>query len=143
MDLEFNGLPARGLRRYVRLVGELLELSGPSSYFQLEPPVTAYLALEGCTPDFPDHDVALLWDENRGWAAAIESQDGSEFITLSYLGTDVLPPPQFVARFARQFLAGDSPGRLDPPCVRSADTVDDLPRRLAGYAAPVTAAFVR
>jgi hypothetical protein len=135
MDLEFNGLPARGLRRYVRLVGELLGLSGPSSYFQLESPVTAYLALEGRTPDFPDHDVALLWDEKRGWAAAIESQGGSELITLSYLGTDVLSPPQVVARFARQFLAGDSLGRLDPLCVRSADTVDDLPRRLAGYAA--------
>lgn len=38
---------------------------------QAEPPANAYVALDERLPGFPDHDVALLWDERSGWSAAI------------------------------------------------------------------------
>ena len=36
----------------------------------------AYVALDGRLPDFPDHDVALLWNELTGWSAAVEDRRG-------------------------------------------------------------------
>ncbi|MGV9301451.1 DUF6292 family protein, partial [Amycolatopsis sp. NPDC003676] len=31
----------------------------------------AYVALDGHLPAYPGRDVALLWDEIHGWAAAV------------------------------------------------------------------------
>ncbi|MBK1782992.1 DUF6292 family protein [Prauserella cavernicola] len=134
MELEQHEPTARGLRRYVRLVREAMGLSGDSSCVQLEPPVNAYLALEGRLSSFPALDVALTWDEENGWALAVEARCCDELLVLSYLDTDVLPPPRSVALFATSMLEGHVSRHPDPPRFRTAGSPDELPRLLAGYA---------
>lgn len=134
MHLEFGSLTAQGLLHYVRLVADALGLAGDSSFVQLEPRANAYLALDGRLPLFPAHDVALTWDEVHGWAGGIEAHSGEDLILLAYLGTDVLPLPQVVARFARGVLSGELPDRPEAPNLRAVDDTDDLQARLAGYA---------
>ncbi|WP_133794717.1 DUF6292 family protein [Actinokineospora alba] len=110
---------------------EALGLSGHSSYLQMDRPASVYLALDGRLPRFPDRDVALLWDEERGWAAAAETHSGEDLIVVAYLGHDVLPPPTLVANWVTRLRSGDPVGSIRPVRLRRADTDDDLVGRLA------------
>ncbi|MFF5991852.1 DUF6292 family protein [Prauserella flavalba] len=139
MDLESHSAPARGLRRYIRLVEDALGLTGQGSYVQLETPVSAYIALNGQLPGFADRDVALIWDEEHGWAGAVESRCGEDLLVLAYLGDRILPPPRVVAAFAERLFAGELPGPPEPPALREAHAADDLPVLLAEYAEPARA----
>ncbi|MBB3050900.1 hypothetical protein FHS23_001923 [Prauserella isguenensis] len=96
-------------------------------------PVGAYIAVDGHLPTFPDRDVALIWDEHHGWGMAIETHSGEDLLMVSYLGgSDPVPEPERVARFARRILDGAMPGQPAPPEFAA---VPDLPRRLAAAAA--------
>jgi hypothetical protein len=116
------------------LVTEALGYTGHAFHVQLEAPVHAYIPLDERMPAFPGRDVALLWDERHGWCGAIETASGEDLIVLSYLGSDVLPPPRVVAAFALELIAGTGPGQAAPPAFREAAAADDLPARLADYA---------
>ncbi|WP_197321144.1 DUF6292 family protein [Saccharomonospora sp. NB11] len=104
----------RGLQNYVRNVVETLGLTGDSSYVQSEP-LSLYLAVDGHLPGHPNRDVALLWDEERGWAGALETGCGEDLIVVSYVGGDPLPKPEVVASYTAALLRGDAPGRSEPP----------------------------
>ncbi|WP_414941900.1 DUF6292 family protein [Amycolatopsis sp. cmx-11-51] len=80
-------------------------------------PVSAYVALDERLPRHPGRDVALLWDEMHGWAAAIETHSGEDLIVLRYLGgTTATPPPARVAHFVSALRADDDRvGQLTPP----------------------------
>jgi Family of unknown function (DUF6292) len=132
--MELRSRSTRGLRRYVALVTEALGYSEHAFHVQTEPPATGYIPLDGRIPSFPDRDVALLWDERHGWCGAIETASGEDLIVVSYLGTDVLPAPRVVARFAADLVDGSGPGQAEPPGFRGAEADDDLADRLAGYA---------
>ena len=73
MDLDQDGAAARGLRRYVHLVAEAVGVGEEASTIQFDDPVSAYLALDRCSPQHPDQDLALLWDERQGWALGVVS----------------------------------------------------------------------
>lgn len=98
MDLDFDDTVVRELELYARRVTRALGLSGDSSCLQGEQPASVYLALDGVLPDFPDRDVALLWDENRGWAAAVEA-DGQDPVVVARFGAEVRPAPGDVANW--------------------------------------------
>ncbi len=133
MYLENWGRPARGLRRYVRLVAEELGCSGDAFSLDTEAPVSVYLPLEDRVPAFPEGDLALFWTPAHGWHGAIETASGAELVVLSYAGEDVLPPPAEVAAYVRALAGGcRSPGRPDPP---EAPIDADLLDRLAAYTA--------
>lgn len=104
----------RGLQHYVRSAVETLGLTGDSSYTQSEP-LSLYLAVDGHLPDFPDRDVALLWDERHGWAGAVEAGCGEDLIVVSYLGGDPLPPPSALASYTSALLRGQAYGQSTPP----------------------------
>ncbi|TQM78376.1 hypothetical protein FHX81_0642 [Saccharothrix saharensis] len=133
MELDFDDALTWGLRGYVRRVTEELGLTGECSYVQAERPAGAYLALEGRLPGFPDRDVALLWDEERGWSAAVETHSGEDVLVQAHFGSDVVPPPQAVARWARALFLG----RVTPEPRSGAprDRRQDLVSRLAPYTA--------
>jgi len=136
MELDFDDALVRGLQGYVRSVTEELGLSGECSCVQVEWPVGAYLALDGRLPGFPDRDVALVWDEERGWSAAIETHSGEDLLVQAHFGPDLVPSPQAVARWVRVLFRDRRPrARRVPPQGRG----EDLVRRLAPYA---TAALV-
>jgi hypothetical protein len=137
MELDFDDAVVWGLRGYVRLVTEGLGLTGECSYVHVNRPAAAYLALDGRLPGFPDRDVALSWDEGCGWSAAVETHSGEDLIVVAYFGSDVLPPPEAVAEWARGLFRGERRATTRPGTPPRQQ--DDLARRLAPYA---TAALV-
>ncbi|MFC4852082.1 DUF6292 family protein [Actinophytocola glycyrrhizae] len=115
MELDFDDTVVLGLHGYVRMVSRALGLRGECSYVQPDRPVSAYLAVDGRLPGHPDRDVALLWDEHRGWSAAVETDSGEELVTVTHLGQDLLPAPETVAAWARDLLHPDrGPGHAVP-----------------------------
>lgn len=126
------GAPARGLRQYLLAVAARLD--APAWFCEVDVPAGAYVALERRLARFPDHETALLWDEQDGWAAAVESAGGDEVIVLAYLGQDVLPAPEAVEAFVKDLYREQYPGRPDPPDFRRPGTADGFDDRLAAYA---------
>ncbi|KAA9155297.1 hypothetical protein FPZ12_030225 [Amycolatopsis acidicola] len=116
------------LTEYLRRVALEFGVGLESCTVDHDSPVSAYLALEGRLPHYPGRDVALLWDEERGWAAAIETHSGEDLIVLRYLGgPDVAPAPAKVARFVRALYEDDhTVGRPDPVVLREAGTMENL-----------------
>lgn len=121
MELDNGMEPVRGLRRYLELVGSTVGVNEDLVVWTGDVPAAAYIPLDG------------LWDEESGWAAAIETDTGYDLIEVSYLDGDVLPPPGEVKRFVAALLAGGWPGRPDRVVLRSAGD-DGLRTRLADYA---------
>jgi hypothetical protein len=121
------------LRAYVRAVAAALGVPDESTCAMAGKPATAYIAIEERLPGFPDRDLALLWEDTQGWAAAIETHSGEDVIVVSYLGTEIVPAPQEVVTFLRALLADKQPGRIDPP---NFEPCPDLVEHLAthGYA---------
>jgi hypothetical protein len=121
LDLDFDDTTLRGLRNYVRRVTRALGLRGECSYVhaddQSDDGASAYVALDGRLPRYPDRDVALLWDDRDGWAAAIETHSGEDLRLVAHLCDEVFPPPEVVADAVRD-LFGHS-GDETPPAPES------------------------
>jgi uncharacterized protein DUF6292 len=124
------GAAARGLRHYVTAVCRELGVGPEASCWELDDRATAYIAIDGRLPGYPNHDLALTWDEENGWAAALETRCGDDMIVLSYLGGDVLPAPHAVADFIAELRADEYPGQPDPPALRAAFADDGFDGRL-------------
>lgn len=125
----------QGLHRYLRLVAESVGLPGNAYYVQPHPRAEAYLALDHRLPSFPDHDAALIWDEHRGWALAVEL--GQDLLIAGYLPTpETVPQPRVVAEFAKSASDGGPLGTPDPA---RTDTPEAALTRLAAYACRVPA----
>lgn len=134
---------ARGLRRYVASVAAGLAIARDACWVETtRQPMNAYLALRQRIPRHPDRDVALVWDQEHGWAVALETTprewpSWQDLIPLTYLGGDPLPPPSVVVGFVTALLADHYPGRPDPPafpCITRAE----LARRLNAYTTGVS-----
>lgn len=130
-----TGLPhpaLTALRAYLADVTSELGVGLESCTVDHDVPVSAYVALDERLPGYPDHDVALLWDEVHGWSAAIETAaDG--LTTIRHLGGTVVPPPRQVARFVSALRADDHGiGHLEPVPLRDPSDLDDLATVLRG-----------
>ncbi|QYN26574.1 hypothetical protein K1T34_48770 [Amycolatopsis sp. DSM 110486] len=75
----------------------------------VNPPFSAYIALETRLPQHPDRDVALLWDEHHGWAVAIETHSGEDLFIVAYAGVQLVPEPARLSRFLAELSGGDVP----------------------------------
>lgn len=126
LGIDPQSRPVRGLRRYIGVVEGVLGLSGQGSCVQPEAPLSAYVAIDGRVPGFPDRDVALLWDERYGWSVAVEARCGEDLFVVSYLGGPVVPAPRVVARFVRGVLDGEPVGCPEPEPHGRADVHDEL-----------------
>lgn len=97
----------RALRAYLATVAGALGIGMESCALDIDTPVSAYLAVDHKVPAFPDRDVAVLWDEERGWSVAMETHSGEDLILLAELGGDtVAPPAEVVARFVAEVCGG-------------------------------------
>jgi hypothetical protein len=105
---DFDDETARRTQRYVREVVTGFGLRGDSSFVETEPRAAAYVALDGRLPDFPDHDVALLWNELSGWSAAVEDRSG-ELVVVARMGGDPRPEPAAVVRWVRGLFRRERP----------------------------------
>lgn len=106
LDFDFDDSEARRVRRYVREIVGGLGLRGDSSLVETEPRAGAYVALDGRLSDFPDHDVALLWNELTGWSAAIEDRIG-DLVEVARLEGDPRPSPAAVVRWVVSLLRAE------------------------------------
>jgi hypothetical protein len=117
------GHPAlTALWTYLADVTTALGIGPESCTVDHDTPVSAYVALDEHLPGYPGRDVALLWDEVHGWAAAVETHSGEDLIVVRYLGgPTIAPAPGTVARFVTALREDDHHvGRLDPPALRTA-----------------------
>lgn len=129
MDVDIDPALAKGLRRYVDQIAEALALTGRPYRVDLDRPMNAYVALDTRLSSFPEYDIALLWNEQHGWAGALETGTNSELTVLAYLGKPLLPSPHAVAQFAYDFLAERFTRSITAPTYRAADR-DALTARL-------------
>ncbi|HEX5406131.1 MAG TPA: DUF6292 family protein [Pseudonocardiaceae bacterium] len=96
---------ARNLRAYVAEVAAALGVGLESSVIDAGRPASAYLALDISMTRFPDHDLALLWDERVGWSAAVEAASGEDLVVFARQGGDPRPRPEEVEWFVREVLS--------------------------------------
>jgi hypothetical protein len=123
------------LRAYLADVTTELGVGLESCTIDHDTPVSAYVALDEHLPGYPDHDVALLWDEVHGWSAAIETPSDDEHLTvIRHLGgPTVVPPARHVARFVTALREDDHRvGHLEPAPLRDPADLDDLDTLLRG-----------
>jgi hypothetical protein len=104
------------LHAYVSAIAEDLGVPPEHTSCDAVTPATAYIGFDRCAPALPLHDLALVWDERLGWAAAVQTPTGGELIPVSYLGTSAVPPVQVVTRFITDLVAGRERGQHQPPC---------------------------
>ncbi|MEU8637248.1 DUF6292 family protein [Amycolatopsis sp. NPDC048633] len=122
-DTEFSF--ERGLREYVAGVARAVGVGLESCTLDAGTPAAAYIALDWRLTRFPEHDLALVWDEAHGWAAAIEDVSGAT--ALAHLGGEVLPAPRAVVRFLAAVRAGDpDAGALEAPALREPGDHEEL-----------------
>ena len=116
-DTEFSF--ERRLRGYVGAVARAVGVGLESCTLDAGTPAAAYIALDWRLSRFPGHDLALVWDEVHGWAAAIEDATGATVLT--YLGGEAAPEPRAVVRFLAAVRADDpDAGALEAPVLREA-----------------------
>ncbi|QFZ21722.1 DUF6292 family protein [Saccharothrix syringae] len=127
-------VPIGGLRRYVDALAAELGVVEGCACARTGPPACAHLVVTGHLSLFPDYGLLLLWDEEYGWAAALDAGWAGGPVVLSYLGDEVLPPVGEVAAFARALLREERPGDPRPVRLRAVGDVDGLVDRLGRYA---------
>ena len=122
-DTEFSF--ERRLRGYVGAVARAVGVGPESCTVDVGTPAAAYIALDWRLSRFPGHDLALVWDEVHGWAAAIEDATGATVLT--YQGGEVLPQPRAVVRFLAAVRADDpDAGTPEAPVLREAGDHEHL-----------------
>ncbi len=135
--MDCTSAPARGLRRYVRLVAVALGAGVRRSAVDWGHPVGAHLALDGRLRWFPARDVALCWDATEGWTMVLTATARGSRTVLRYLGDDPLPRPAAVAAFSARMFRDEFTGQAEPPPLVTGER--ELAARLAGYAVPCRA----
>lgn len=106
--MDDSRLISQGLARYVQAVAEEVGVPPEGTEFEVSDTATAYLGLEG-----PGRDLMLLWNEQRGWSIAVETDPTEAPVVVAHLGLPLVPPPDAVARFVDDVLAG-KPGSPEP-----------------------------
>ncbi|RJQ82070.1 hypothetical protein D5S17_03880 [Pseudonocardiaceae bacterium YIM PH 21723] len=115
------------LRTYLVTVAEAVGVGSEAHTVDQDSPVSAYLALDSRLTSHPDRDLALLWDEESGWSAAVENRAEGDLITVSYLGgSTVVPPAQRVARFVQELSGLPVRSCSARPRLRAASTEEAL-----------------
>lgn len=122
----------RGLRQYVAEVATGLGIGVVATWCELADQGSAYLPLDQRIPGRADRDVALVWDERRGWAIGVETNSGEDLLIVAWQGGQPLPPPHAVVRFAERVLSGRGLGATHPPFA-GPDQVRAVRARLASY----------
>jgi hypothetical protein len=136
VKLDCRSAPARGLRRYVRLVVTALGENANRSVVDWAHPVDAHLALNDRLRWFPEREVALGWNACEGWTMFLTARTPGCRTVLRFLGDDPLPAPAAVAAFSEGMFHHEFAGQTAPPPERTAADERDLVARLAGYAMP-------
>ena len=104
MEPDFDDSGLRTLRDYIHRVTMAMGLRCDCACVLTERPVSVYLAVDGHLSGYPERDAALLWDENSGWSAAVETYSGEDLLVVADMGGEVWPAPSQVASWADRLL---------------------------------------
>ncbi|HEX3792048.1 MAG TPA: DUF6292 family protein [Pseudonocardiaceae bacterium] len=127
---------AGGLAGYVRAVAAAIGVSAEGTSFEISDTATAYLGLARRRPEHPEHDLMLVWTEERGWSIEVETDPAEKPVVVATLGgSDLVPEPRTVAGFVRAVVSGGA-GESDRPGAVGATTGGrgELTQRLSRYA---------
>lgn len=113
MDSHGQNPAEAALHAYVGAIAEYFGVPPEHASCDVGTPATAYIGFQRCAPAVP-HDLALVWDERLGWAAAVRTPVG-ELIPFAYLGAGATPPVGMVTGFLNDLVAGRERGRHRPP----------------------------
>lgn len=115
-SMEHATAPMWGLGRYLRTVADALDLTSGAVNWEIAEEATAYVALDGRIPRFPDRNLMLVWHEARGWLVATEPQGSHDSSTVvARLRGDIVPSPGAVAAFVRGVMSGRYEDVAAPP----------------------------
>jgi len=106
---DFDDTAARQLRRYLDDVLDAAGLSGYGFTDHVDESRSAYVAIDGRVTGFPDHDVALLWDQDEGWSVAAEDPSDGSLVVIDRLTGGPRQAPAAVARWIRLVLRNQPP----------------------------------
>jgi hypothetical protein len=95
-----------GLRAYAASVAEAVGVGLESCSLEADEQATIYLAVDSPVAGFTGRDAALLWDEQTGWAVAVETASNEDLILVAVHHADLLPPPAVLARWFKQVAKG-------------------------------------
>lgn len=126
MDVDDCDSVESSLHAYVAAIAEYFGVPPDQTSCEAGKLATAYIGFSRRAPDFPHRDLALVWDERLGWAAAVQTPSG-ELIVFSYLGTSPVPHVNVVTSFVNELIAGRDHGQNSPPFF---GRCDDLPGKL-------------
>lgn len=96
----------QGLHAYVQAITAAAGACSESTLCELAEYASAYIAFDKRLAHRPAQDLALIWDEQHGWAIAAETSSSDDLLVVAWYGPEVLPTPKEVARFTRSVLAG-------------------------------------
>lgn len=102
--VDFGMVAERALRSYVAGVAAAAGVGPESCTVDLDQPSSAYIALDYRSPGRPDRELALLWDERRGWSVAVETACREDLLVIDELGSPVRADPVTVRRFLDRVL---------------------------------------
>lgn len=140
MDIYGRDPIEAALRRYVGAIADHFGVPLEHTNSDAGAPATAYIGFDQCVPDFPHRDLALVWDERLGWAAAVETTSGEDLIVFSYLGASAVPHVSVVTSLVTELIAGRDHGRSQPPyfdpCPDLLDALADATRDSAAATLP-------
>ncbi|WP_037348012.1 DUF6292 family protein [Sciscionella sediminilitoris] len=120
------------LHNYIAQIAAALGVGTEATLCELSDWASAYIALSERCPAHPGQDLALLWDQQYGWALALEPYPGGALSILTYYGRSLIPTPDELLTFVTTQLDElDQPGPA-PVAPHFADT--ELVDSLAPYA---------
>lgn len=99
MDIDESTPQWRRLCHYVSEVAVAVGVGPEACCCSPDTRANAYIAVEHRIPRYAERDVALLWDEENGWAVAVETGCGEDLLVLHYLSDEITPAPDVVAAF--------------------------------------------
>ncbi|MBP2328631.1 hypothetical protein JOF56_009016 [Kibdelosporangium banguiense] len=103
---EGDGTLGAGLQAYAASVADAVGVGLESCCLEADEQAMIYLAVDNRVAGFTGRDAALLWDEQTGWAVAMESASGEDLIVVAVHQADLLPAPAAVARWLTQVTDG-------------------------------------
>ena len=96
----------RALAAYVAAVAIELGVPVEDTTAEVSDAVTAEIPLAERSPEHPDRDLLLIWDDRNGWQLAVESGPSSALTVVAALSEDLIPAPGRVAAFVADVVAG-------------------------------------
>lgn len=115
-SIEHATAPMWGLGCYLRTVADALGLPSDAANWEIAEEASAYVALDGRIPRFPDRNLMLIWHEARGWLVATEPDGSHDSSTVvARLRGDIVPRPGAVAAFVHGVMSGRYEDVPTPP----------------------------